>query len=412
MNGWYYDEQLNDPMTSITLHANKRRDKNLNWVDYEETDEDYYLKGDGGRGGGYGLEPIAKAILTEDFNIAVANTWSPLNGDDMISGIWSQIRTLAPYTPIIGPALDDMVVATDEKSGNTKKENKVSNGIRNILHTMVEGAKKGLSMIDSRLNDHLITQGTRFTYYSGSGTAFGNLGLKYTIFPTFQTSGYLEDTIAQVTKLLPYVNGRFEKDNLRLLKDVVLAWGKMKNKTQDWFVDAAAQMDEKLRDISRNNYTGDKLRSAAQSVSNVAKSLTETEISIADDIINEIAERGLIGWQKAPGGYKPTYKDIDTTLEGTLKLKLGPQFAVSSLLCQDASFNFSKVMVKNPFDGTISPLYCDINLTLTPATKYSNDALKDFISGVRNTRSKETPEIIKKRLEAEKDIIKTNYKLY
>lgn len=411
MNGWYYDEQLNDPMTSITLHANKCLDDQLNWVDYEKTDEDYYLRGDGGHGGGYGLEPIAKAILTEDFNIAVANTWSPLNGDDMISGIWSQIRTLAPYTPIIGHALDIAEAATSEESGTTTDGNRVSNGIRNVLHTIVGGAKSGLSMIDSRLNDHLITQGTRFTYYSGSGTAFGNLGLKYTIFPTFQPSGYFEDTIDQVTKLLPYVNGKFEKDNLGFLKTAVLAWGKMQHKTQDWFVDASAKMDEKLRDISQNNYTGDKLRSAAQSVSKIAGSLTDGVISVADDIINEIAERGLIGWQIAPGGYKPTYKDIDTTLEGTLKLKLGPQFAVSSLLCQDASFNFSKVMVKSPIDGTISPLYCDINLTLTPATKYSNNALSDFISGVRNTRFNETPEIIKKRLEAEKDIIKNNYKL-
>jgi hypothetical protein len=411
MNGWYYDEQLNDPMTSITLHANKRLDDQFNWVDYKETDEDYYLKGDGGHGGGYGLEPIAKAILTEDFNIAVANTWSPLNGDDMISGIWSQIRTLAPYVPILGSALDIAEENTSEKSGNTTEGNVVSNGIRNVLHTIVKGAKAGLSMIDSRLNDHLITQGTRFTYYSGSGTAFGNLGLKYTIFPTFQTSGNFEDTIKQVTKLLPYVNGKFEKDNLSILKTAVLAWGKMQHKTQEWFVDAAAQMDEKIRDISQNKYTGNALKSAAQAVNKVARDLTDETISIADDIINEIAERGLIGWQKAPGGYKPTYKDIDTTLEGTLKLKLGPQFAVSSLLCQDASFNFSKVMVKNPFDGTISPLYCDINLTLTPATKYSNNALSDFISGIRNTRSNEAPEIIKKRLEAEKDIIKNNYKL-
>lgn len=409
MNGWYYDEQLNNPMTSITLHANKRLDGDkVNWVDYDDCDEDTYMKGDGGKGGGYGNEPIARAILTEDFNVAVANTWSPLNGDDMISGIWSQIRTLAPYTPIIGHALD----IAESGIESTETNGKVTTGIKNVLHTIVEGAKTGLSMIDSRLNDHLITQGTRFTYYSGSGTAFGNLGLKYTIFPQFDSTSGFTDTVSQVSKLLPYVNGVFEKDNLGFLKTAVLAWGKLQGKTREELMGYASRMNKAIEDFSNGKYTTpDALKNAAKKVNEVAAEITNSAISIADDIIGEIAERGLIGWQKAPGGYKPTYKDIDTTLEGTLKLKLGSQFAVSSLLCQDASFNFSKVMVKNPLDGTISPLYCDIALTLTPATKYSNNALDDFISGVRNSRYVSTPGELNKKLQQEKELIQKTYSL-
>ena len=46
--------------------------------------------------------------------------------------------------------------------------------------------------------------------------------------------------------------------------------------------------------------------------------------------------------------------------------------------------NFSKVMVKDPITKEISPLYCDINLTLTPATMYSNNSLEKFIEGYKN----------------------------
>ena len=48
MNGWYYDRQLNDPLTSISLHPNKELDKKTGeWVAIDGFDESGKKRGDG-----------------------------------------------------------------------------------------------------------------------------------------------------------------------------------------------------------------------------------------------------------------------------------------------------------------------------------------------------------------------------
>lgn len=90
-------------------------------------------------------------------------------------------------------------------------------------------------------------------------------------------------------------------------------------------------------------------------------------------------------WQSPPNDYKAEIFDIDETQEGTLKLKLGCQYELANLLCSDVMLNFSKSMVKNPFDNSVSPLFCDMALNLRPSTKFTDASLKKFVGGLTNS---------------------------
>lgn len=422
MNGWYYDEQLFDPLTSITLHPNQKPEiKTINgsnhlvWRDFtksESDDEKYWKEGEGDdpvTAGGYSLIPIARSIMTEDFNVALSNQWSPVNGDDMISGLWQQGRTIAPYLPIIDLGLDTAEEAIKEAQENKNEENKVSNKITNILDFVVGGMKVGTKAIKEHINDHLVTQGTRFTYYSGTGTAFGNLSMKFTLFPeyryynktattsrnfldlnngnSFLTFRSVQD---QVSDLLPYINGDYDTDNpLEIVRLALKAYQKIKKDTSEDIDKKFKELNEKLKSKEGLIYEkvgegGEKVRTVMKKFNEWVQKVTDGAISIANDVMDEIEKRKLIGWQHPPGGYKPLYKDIDSVLQGTLKLKIGGAYTLSSLLCQDASFNFSKIMVKNiGGNGGLSPLYCDVILNFIPATKFANKSLEDFIRGSR-----------------------------
>ena len=98
------------------------------------------------------------------------------------------------------------------------------------------------------------------------------------------------------------------------------------------------------------------------------------------------AYKGLLQWQSPPGGFESELKNIDIIQKGTLKLKIGPHYCLTNLVCQEANFTFSKQMVKFPVNGEnkLSPLFCDVSLTLRPATLYSDIMMKKFVSGKAN----------------------------
>ena len=123
----------------------------------------------------------------------------------------------------------------------------------------------------------------------------------------------------------------------------------------------------------------------------------------ANEIINE-----FLSWQLPPGGYKPDTKNVDNVQFGTLKLKFGSFYSLSSLVCTNAQFNFSKQMVKYWDSGkeknVLSPLYCDVIINFQPSTKYSDDSLKRFISGgTMESEIKSMKSSLKTFLDKEKD---------
>jgi hypothetical protein len=97
-------------------------------------------------------------------------------------------------------------------------------------------------------------------------------------------------------------------------------------------------------------------------------------------MLKEIANKAF-WFQSPPGGYLADLNSIDKIQRGTLKLKLGGFYEISNLVCSDIMVSYSKNMVKNPITNMLSPLFCDINITLRPSTKYSDIMLKKFVGG-------------------------------
>lgn len=341
ISGWYYDLQTENKLLRVSLHPNQILDKDgVTWKDVPESDQEPSPQDNPG----YRKTPICTAIATEDFNVAVANNWSDFGGD-MIGQMWDSVKSLAPYAGNLEAALRQADAnyqrIKDTEKGKKIKESKLSSLMAEGIHWLVN--KHG-NDISEYLNRSLIVQGTRFSYYSGSGTSFSNLVMKFLVFPKWKNETFVSVN-SQIEELLPYCIGKF-----------VTFRGKDPNK-----------------------------KTEAKDNSGEEKTLKEL-----DD---------MVGWQKPPGGFKANVRSVDTVQKGTLLLKFGAYYAINNLVVENATFSFSRQMVKNPSyrPGTIatnevkssiiSPLYCDVTIQLRPATKYSDSSLKDFVFGMKNANS-------------------------
>ena len=328
LSGWYYDLQRENRLISVTLHPNKIL-TNGKWGDVTKTDEDNPK---------YAEDPICSAIATEDFSVSVANSWSDFGGD-MLGQMWESIKPLAPYADAAKGMIREAVSqykslmnsnnSDDNKRATRIKESKMSKGLADMmiyLDDKLNDPNSGVDITDY-LNRALVVQGTRFSYYSGSGTSFGNLMMKFTVFPTYKGSKFVS-VDDQVKELFPYCIGKFVGGTEGLASD------------------------------KERNTKG-------------------TAANLIDD---------MVSWQIPPGGFKANVKNVDVVQEGTLLLKFGAYYMVDNLVIENATFNFSKQMTKNPegysFNGPLlSPLYCDVTIQLRPATKYSDVSLRKFVLG-------------------------------
>lgn len=337
-SGWFYDDQVNNVMTSVTLHSNMWWEKEngsedkgrwVEWANHGDTDDDTFVNLVGmkneGTYYGYGIEPIARSILTEDFNVSVFNTWTDF-GNDFLSPIWNDIRQIAPYVQNSQNTLGVL------KENNTELNPEDGFGSKLLKKggELIEKVSGWFNVPDAvqYLNKALVTQGTRFSYFGGTGFSFGNLGMKFTVFPKYR-DGEVITVNKQLEDFYPYVMGKL--DPFELKADI-------------------------------NGTTHD-----------------------AANLLGE-AYKGLLQWQSPPGGFQSELKNIDIIQKGTLKLKIGPHYCLTNLVCQEANFTFSKQMVKFPVNGenVLSPLFCDVSLTLRPATLYSDIMMKKFVSGKAN----------------------------
>ena len=122
MKGWYYDKQLENPLTSVSLHPNQILNETTGkWEDVKDGDDEKYIKKGGPDGCGYSIKPIARAILQEDFNVAVANRWTAV-GDNAISELWNQARTVGPYVPVAKDMLSIITKAAENQSVQSADE--------------------------------------------------------------------------------------------------------------------------------------------------------------------------------------------------------------------------------------------------------------------------------------------------
>ena len=350
LSGFYYDIQLNNPFTMCSLHPNRIFDSGTNtWKSVPADEQDEDDKKNSNVKEKYRKKPLCQSIFTEDFNVSIANNWSDFGGDP-IGEMWNNLKPLAPYAAHLVSSLNTMMEQqndVDQKHPEVnssytaralkyivKQMSKVTsrdaNG--NVLTDRKDPASVTNSAVVDYLNRSLVVQGTRFSYYSGTGVSFGNLSMKFTIFPKWEDGNFITVN-SQVNELYPYLIGRY--------------------------VPADPDIEDK-----------------------------DTAAFIKD----------FIGWQMPPGGFASDMKNVDNVQCGTLKLKLGAYYYLNNLVCNDATFNFSKQMVKNPqsfivggnlHSSMFSPLYCDVTLTLRPATKYSDQKLREFATGQGRTTEQE-----------------------
>lgn len=381
-SGWYYDQQLLQPLTSVRLKSNTFANwvENKNCWEFQPFPENSYE------------ETLATSILAEDFQVEVTNNWVDNDIGDMIGGALNMFKTASPYLGVMQDALNKIKKSQAESGKQAAAENrglKVTSAISDMVDYFGEGQDGAelIKSIRSAANGHFMTQGCSFTYYGGTGVNFGNLGMRFTIFPTYDYQGNWRTVQEQISLLLPYCIGVMQD----VPKEVITNLGKV----FDDLTDLAGSVNKSVGNF-------------INAVKNVSKAAIE---SVAESAVGKTVENKVnhyIKWQAAPGGYdlnKP--ESIDTILPGTLCLEIGSQYKIESLVISNINFNFSKQLVKNPEyfslqnntpsvnpEDSISPLYCDVNLLLRPTTKYSSVTLMKFLNGNVESRKQTATNVL------------------
>lgn len=335
VHGFYYDQQMVNPLTTITLHPNQELNSDeTEWQDvYDPDDEDYatYTDSSGNERTPpkYSRTPICTAIIQEDFQVSIANTFSDFGGDP-IGELWNSNKPMAPYLAEMAKGLGVIAEKTTNyiKSSGLKEDSYLTKGL-GILANFLGNVSERTGNMSDYLSRSLVVQGTRFSYYSGTGIDFGNLQMKFTIFSQYVYDEENDDYIFlsvkdQVSKILPYVIGEF-------------------------------------------------------------KAVTEAGGGEVGKFISEFAS-----WQMPPGNFAANMKNVDVVQKGTLKLKIGPYFAVENIVIGGCTLKFSKAMAKDPTDSeeAVFPMACEVELILKPVTKYSRKSLERFIYGDASTNSR------------------------
>lgn len=306
ISGFYHDLQKSNKLLSVTLHPS---------TIYNGSSWSNVTTGIGTGDVKYREEPLAVAILKEDFTIAIANNWTDFSGGDTLNQIWNSVRPFSAFAKYAADNLRKMQSTTNEmkEEGSDILESKAVQSITAAVSNALPYLDKGADY----LNRSLVTQGSRFSYYGGTGTSFGNLSMKFIIFADWINQGNKKvfSTVKdQLSDLYPYIMGEY------------VNWD-----------------EKKAKDEGLNNF---------------------------------------LGWQKPPGNFEADVKNIDNFVKGTLMLRFGGYYSIPNLVIRDAQLTFSKQMVKDPSNpNIISPLSCDVQLTLQPATKFSDKLLKEFVNG-------------------------------
>lgn len=382
LTGWYYDNQLNNPLTSVSLHANmfpkKGEDGKVTWeeitkpineemtpeeieetnpvadaedceIAYNNDKKKYY----------YNVHPICRSICNEDFIVNISNDWSDFGVDNIAGSLWNTIRQVGPYKSVIDSSIKQIIdnAKAKEEQYETSKDHSwgdyINHGV-NWLATHYDATFGRLSHEDY-FNKALIMQGTKFSYYGGSNVNFTNLGMKFTLFPKLDDNNNYIDVLTQASELYKYLIGS----------------------TEEFFTE------------------------------NMTQALESHNIKAP-----EIVKKTLL-WQKAPMEFEPNLQQYDVIQKGTLKLKIGSLYSIANLVCNDANLVFSKQMVKlrNQIGRIeLSPLYCDVAISLRPVSKYTERLLQNLISNQRTTHMN-TEHDVNTELQKEVNAIRKNYGL-
>jgi len=344
LSGFYYDLQLSNPMLSVGLYPNTWEDPNKpkddegvkNWVEFpaelQEEDSKTIILDEKNSAVKYPYckLPLCRSIINQDFQVSVTNEWTGFGGDE-IGSLWNSMRPKAPYAKIFAEALQDIAGKSAQfaTEGAAAGDN-VAATVGKIAEIISKAGAGGYAAQAKYLSRALDVKGTRFTYYTGTGTDFGsNFGMKFTVFPT----------INRYDTLINRHGANRDKQYLTVTDQII-----------------------GLLPYAVGDYVPVKFKALGQDV---------------EDFVSTV-----MAWQTPPAGALPPAPTAPPIQKGTLKLRIGPYYAIENLVISNISINESKEMVKDPFgSGKISPLFAEVNIMLRPASKYSAVSLERFISG-------------------------------
>ena len=291
MTPFYYDQQLRDRRLVVTLHPNAKY-AGKTWVPFDSSEcfthnilnkgseyNEKYM---------YRIKPIATAIASEDFLVNVSNSWTDFGRNNPIEDMYNSIKPYASMAKAAIPAADAIANYDYSKSSSSfvKGIGKFINKISEL--TKSAGLEGGMDHLTDILNRQLVVQGTRFSYYSGSTTSFGNLSMKFTVFSDWIWNGteYAFTTCyEQLEELYDYAMCKYEDVNGSLFG-------------------AGAEM---IGTAAFDSKTG-------KDVGNVAKNFIEENFK----------------WQMPPGGFRADLKSIDNIQRGTLKLRINDMYTLEN----------------------------------------------------------------------------------
>lgn len=391
MGGFYYDIQNSNKLVSVSLHANRKlKNKSTgewtNWADhsvkppivgakdydssksetfkyYEVDNPSIIIKDNKGNSSGvdvsYGTVPLITSIIKENFTVGIANNWAESGFSSTISDAFNSLKPWAPYAKFSSEKLTEMINRQRELKKETSLDSILAEGLMNGAEFIKPYVDKGTEY----LNRAMVTQTSRFTNYTGTGISIGGLDMKFTIFPDWDDDGNFITIYDKLNNLYPYFLGKYLPPT------------------------------KNLEDLYENKETF------------TMSDLWDT----------------FVGWQLPPGGYQADMRSIDIIQVGTLKLKFGPFYSIDNLVVKDVQMTFSKQLVKQPqysafnngssLVSKVSPLYCDIQISFVPASKYSELSLNKFTSGsdikaLENIGVELTNELVKVRTENEQTLLK------
>lgn len=315
--GFYYDSQIEDPMLSISLHPNTVPGNDEFKDGWQVWKGDALEKTIGGTYDCYRREPLARAIMTEDFIYSITNNFTD---NDMGNQIESIFNNLKPYAPIVGKFADGL-----GKGADSMKENDMGSYLVKKANQFAGWIAPKLKEGSSFLNNALLMQGTRFTYYSGTSFNINNMEFKFIAFSDWINGGTEFQPVNEYVDLIrPYVMGIYHP---------------------------------------------------------VTSELTGTD---ADKFIAQ-----YVGYQIPPAGFKMDTQNLNNILRGTLRLNIGGMYAISNLVIKNMTVNLSKAQAKDPRDGkegSTVPLYAEISLQLAPACSLVDKPFEAIVNnvGVKN----------------------------
>ena len=346
-NPFYYDQQLSDKRLVVTLHPNAKYAGEV-WVPFPDNEcfsQSILLNKDIREENlqyRYRMKPIATAIASEDFIVNVNNSWTDFGKNSPIEDMFNSLKPYAPMISAAGPAIKEIMNYDYSKSDST-----VVKGIGKFLGKVGSIAEEfgldgGTDQLSNLLNRQLTVQGTRFSYFSGSNTSFGNLSMKFTVFSDWVWNGneYAFTTCyEQLEELYDYAMCKYEDVN----------------------GSTGGRVADKIGTAIFDSTTG-------KNIGDATEKFIETNFK----------------WQMPPGGFRADLRSIDNVQKGTLKLRINDMYTLENLVITSMNVSYSRIPCKCPLEvdaGKIVPLYADVVISLQPATLYSDTAMRAFTEG-------------------------------